>query len=76
MNVHVGDTVTAETVRLAAYQGQVRARPVIGSARMAVLGARIVDLWPATIIALALGLSLAWTGLLMSLMWWGIERLI
>jgi hypothetical protein len=29
-----------------------------------------------TMIALALGLTLAWTGLLISLLWRGIERLI
>jgi hypothetical protein len=37
---------------------------------------RLANLWPVTMIALALGLTVAWTGLLMSLVWWGIEELI
>ena len=45
-------------------------------ARIASLKASLADLWPVTVIALALGLTLAWTGVLMSLLWWGIEELI
>jgi hypothetical protein len=68
--------MTVETDGLAAYQDQPRAKAAFGPARTMALRARLADLWPVTMIALALGLTLAWTGLLVSLLWWGIERLI
>ena len=38
--------------------------------------AKLVDLWPVTVVSLAVGLTLAWTGLLMSVLWWGFEWLV
>jgi hypothetical protein len=73
MTLQGRDSMTADSVGLAAYQGQLRAKPAFGSAA---LKASLADLWPLTMIALALGLTLAWTGLLVSFAWWGIERLI
>jgi hypothetical protein len=46
------------------------------STRAAVLKASLADLWPVTIIAVALGLTVAWTGVLASLLWLGLEELI
>jgi hypothetical protein len=46
------------------------------AARIVALKGGLANLWPVTMIALALGLTVAWTGLLMSLVWWGIEELI
>jgi hypothetical protein len=76
MSVQGGDTMTAETIVIDGYQGHLRAKPAFGSARIAALRAGLSDLWPITTIVLAFGLTLGWTGLLMSLLWWGIERLI
>jgi hypothetical protein len=45
-------------------------------ARFAALKAKLADLWPVTVVALALGVTLAWSGVLASLLWWGIEELI
>ena len=69
------DGMTARTNELAAYQGSPPSRPALAT-RLAALRTRLADLWPVTMIALALGLTLAWTGLLVSLAWRGIERLI
>ena len=45
------------------------------SAHFVVAKSRLADLWPLTMIALALSVTVAWTGLLISLVWWGIEDL-
>jgi hypothetical protein len=76
MSVQGHDSVMAESDGLVAYQGQLRAQPDFGSARVAALRGRLPDLWPVTMIVLGLGLTAAWTGLLVSLAWWGIEQLV
>jgi uncharacterized iron-regulated membrane protein len=76
MSLQGHDSITVEPNVLAAYRGQLRAKAAFGSARVAALRAGLVELWPVTMIALALGLTLVWTGLLARLVWWGIERLI
>jgi hypothetical protein len=76
MSVQGRDSVMAESDGLVAYQGELRAQPDFGSARVAALRARLPDLWPVTTIVLGLGLTVAWAGLLVSLVWWGIEQLI
>jgi hypothetical protein len=67
-------TLRAQTETLAPLQDAPWAALVL--ARVASLKASVADFWPVTVIALALGLTLAWTGVLMSLLWWGIEELI
>jgi hypothetical protein len=73
-------TIAAETNDvLAAYQVERPADTGLApglAARIVALKGGLANLWPVTMIALALGLTVAWTGLLMSLVWWGIEELI
>jgi hypothetical protein len=76
MSVQGYDSMMAESDGLVAYQGQLRAQPDFGSARVAALRPRLADLLPVTMIVLGLGLTAAWTGLLVSLAWWGIDQLI
>jgi hypothetical protein len=52
------------------------ANTAFGSARTASLYGSLANLWPVTMIVVALGLTIAWSGLLMSLLWWGLEELI
>jgi hypothetical protein len=66
--------MTAESDDLAAYQPQPRV--AIHPARILMFRAKVKDLWPVTMIGFALSLTLAWTGLLMGLLWWGIAWLI
>jgi hypothetical protein len=75
MRVFRRDILTSETDGLAPGRDRAPANAVLSSMRTALL-ASLVDLWPVTMIVVALGLTLAWTGLLMSLVWWGIEELI
>jgi hypothetical protein len=71
-------TIAAETNVLAAYQAE---RPLETglapalSARALALKAKLVNLWPVMTIGLALGLTAVWTGLLLRLLWLGIEEL-
>jgi hypothetical protein len=74
MTVLGHETLTAQTDILAPLQDAPRA--ALGLSRIASLKASLADLMPVTVIALALGLTVAWTGVLMSLLWWGIEDLI
>jgi hypothetical protein len=70
-------TIASEASALAAYQDERQAETALGSSvRIVGLRARLADLWPITMIALALVLTLAWTGFLVGLLWFGIGRLI
>jgi hypothetical protein len=68
-------TIEAETELLAGYQNE-RSTEAALATPITALKERLANLWPVTMITLALGLTVAWTGLLMSLLWWGIEELI
>jgi hypothetical protein len=59
-----------------AYQDERQGETDLGPGPSARIGVMLANLWPETMVALALGLTVAWTGLLMSLVWWGIEGLM
>jgi hypothetical protein len=64
---------------LAAYRDERSAEPAFGavaSARIAALKTRLADFWPLAMIASGLGLTLAWSGLLASLLWRGVAWLV
>jgi hypothetical protein len=74
--MRIQGTSAAETNALAAYQNERQAEAALGpSARVVARRGRLGDLWPLTMIALAL-VTLAWAGFLVGLIWFGIGRLI
>jgi hypothetical protein len=79
MRIRGRGTIAAKTDALAAFQGERQAETALGpglSARIMAVKIRLADLWPATMIALGLALTLAWTGLLTGLLVWGLVRAI
>jgi hypothetical protein len=69
-------TVAAEPNVVSAYRGERQTKAAFDSARIVALRAKLTEFCLASMMGLGVVLTLAWTGLVVGALYWGLAQLI